>query len=425
MRSIVLERSKLKERLFQISVFVLFLIISNNDIGNISRVIYWGGILLPSLIIFFISYEKNRNVEINSFFAWFFAFFLWSIISLLYSIDQNNSIQSIKSLMVNFVVLMFIMWSIRSKEELINVIKIYVATTIFNSIYLMLTVDWTLLGDERLSVEAMGEGWNANGVGMTMMWGVLLCYYLVKTLGQKRYYFAMLLFIPLIIYSGSRKVWLGIIVVALMMIYLNNKKNLFKALIISIIVLISVYYLVINVEFLYNIGGQRIEQLINGLSGQDAYDSSSEKRLMYIELGIKWFNEKPLLGYGLDSYRVLLSNSFVSHNTYSHNNYIELLVGLGIIGLIIFYSIYVILIYKCLKVIFKSGGIEKTQAFIWVSMLVLMVILHYGAVSYMDSPHIMLLLFAYKQFQLKNKQENRYEQNTKSIQKSQVRNQIF
>ena len=46
--------------------------------------------------------------------------------------------------------------------------------------------------------------------------------------------------------------------------------------------------------------------------------------------------ENPLLGYGLNNYHL-----FHWSGVYSHNNYIEVLVSLGIIGFIIYYSIFI------------------------------------------------------------------------------------
>jgi O-antigen ligase len=83
--------------------------------------------------------------------------------------------------------------------------------------------------------------------------------------------------------------------------------------------------------------------------GQDV-DASTEKRINLIESGWNMFLEKPVLGWGINTF-VVFHDGY-----YAHNNFIELLFGVGMIGAIIYYFIYLSL-YK--KAFYLLNGRER------------------------------------------------------------------
>jgi len=62
--------------------------------------------------------------------------------------------------------------------------------------------------------------------------------------------------------------------------------------------------------------------------------------------GIRLFYERPIFGWGADGFRYFNNVDF----TYSHMNFLELLVNYGIIGFILFYSMYFV-IFKNFKLL--------------------------------------------------------------------------
>lgn len=70
-------------------------------------------------------------------------------------------------------------------------------------------------------------------------------------------------------------------------------------------------------------------------------DTSAATRLDMIGEGWRLWLEAPILGHGIDQFRVL--SQFA---TYSHNNYIEMLATLGIVGFILYYSVYLLLFLR-------------------------------------------------------------------------------
>ena len=85
------------------------------------------------------------------------------------------------------------------------------------------------------------------------------------------------------------------------------------------------------------------------------------------------WQEKPVFGHGIDQYRYS-----GSYTTYSHNNYTEILANFGVVGIVLFYSIYLVLFVRALFGI--AGGSQSS----WVIMatIISIVLMDLARVSY-------------------------------------------
>lgn len=73
-------------------------------------------------------------------------------------------------------------------------------------------------------------------------------------------------------------------------------------------------------------------------------DDSVNTRMFMIKFGISNFIYRPVLGYGINNAQYLLERYFA--RTYLHNNYIELLVDMGIVGVILYYLYHVTMLKR-------------------------------------------------------------------------------
>lgn len=386
-----------------IAILLLLIFLTNPVLGNLSSAIYWGVTFLCLGIMFARICLLKKAIKINSFVGWYLLFFCLCIASLLYSADTSASTEVLKSMVVNCAVLFLIMWTIETKEDLNAVIKILLWVIVFNAIFLYFTVDWSMFGVERMENDASGYGWNVNDIGLMMLWGIIISCYLAKTYNKKLYYCFILFFIPLILYSGSRKAWIAAILFSFVMIYINNKRRLLLSLLISALVLFIVYTLIINVEFLYNAGGNRLVDFFNGFFGTGEYDSSAMLREKYISLGWQWFLENPVFGRGINAYRYLLKYE-MGRYTYSHNNFIELLVDVGVVGFLSFYSMYFKIVVDGVKKFFKKNIPAPTV--ILIALIILNLVLHYAMVMYQSLLDLILLLVVYLHFTFEDEEKS-------------------
>jgi O-antigen ligase len=84
--------------------------------------------------------------------------------------------------------------------------------------------------------------------------------------------------------------------------------------------------------------GADIEVVKRTLAITTGREGSFEERKYFIGMGWDLFRARPVLGYGLDSFRVVSGTG-----RYSHNNFVELLVSGGLLFLVLFYSHHVVI----------------------------------------------------------------------------------
>src|SRR5699024_11610138 len=116
-----------------------------------------------------------------------------------------------------------------------------------------------------------------------------------------------------------------------------------------------------------------------------------------INAGITFFEERPLFGHGIDSFRQLYFN-YVGDYRYSHNNYVELLVSVGVFGTVIYY-------FGLLSVLKKS--FNKTNPYLIFPFVVIatILIIDYGLVSYTSYLIQYFICLAFVSIGLNNRQK--------------------
>ena len=110
-----------------------------------------------------------------------------------------------------------------------------------------------------------------------------------------------------------------------------------------------------------------------------------------IEIGFNKWMDSPIWGYGFDSFKYY-NRLMTGHFYYSHNNYIELLYDLGIIGFAIYYWFYWKLFYVAWKG--KNSYTPEIRAFV-IGIVFSMLVFEYGAVNYTVTSTQIMLFFAY------------------------------
>lgn len=175
-----------------------------------------------------------------------------------------------------------------------------------------------------------GAVYNRNVFGFFMGLGLLLTF-LYSQNNKKIFFHALtMLFLFCVLFSYSRAIWVSLFFSLLIYAFLDFKefkKNFF--LIISLILAIGI--LLFTVENLQN----RVILLFEG--------NSSHRTDIWIH-GLTLIKEKLFLGYGIDTLDMYAYKGFTS----MHNQTLEILFDLGIIGLMAFFTLLVV-IFKELK----------------------------------------------------------------------------
>src|SRR5690606_29786498 len=99
-----------------------------------------------------------------------------------------------------------------------------------------------------------------------------------------------------------------------------------------VVLAVSISLLIPAVREAITASFSRVNRITDTISG-DEVENSSLHRIYFAVEGWEAFKKKPILGYGVNSFRYY-------YGLYSHNNFIELLFGLGLIGFLTYYNIH-------------------------------------------------------------------------------------
>lgn len=122
-------------------------------------------------------------------------------------------------------------------------------------------------------------------------------------------------------------------------------------------------------------------------------DPSTIERSKLISVGIDQFMKTPLLGIGAGN-SVLVGIQASGVEVYLHNNYIDQLVNIGIIGTVIYYLFYMI----PLKRIFHDRGNYISS--ICLTILLLGLILDFAMVSTISRENYFYLMIIHLQYEI-------------------------
>ncbi len=232
---------------------------------------------------------------------------------------------------------------------------------------------------------------NINSIAML---SALACIITVYQLLYKKNLWTIIFLLPaaiLIATSGSRKA-LVLLIAGIFLVFYSRyaTKSIVKNLVKIFIILILAYLIIrllANIPIFSGIN-QRMEGLINLLTGKGEIDSSALKREHYKQAGIEQFLKTPILGIGIGNSGQLTIQ--FGMDTYLHNNYIELLACGGIVGTLCYYSIYIYIVFKLFQ--YRKGKNDTTS--ICLILIILQLIMDYGAVSYYSkSTYFYFLIF--------------------------------
>lgn len=389
-------RIKINLRYFLVILYMFGIVyFSDGDAAlKIIRTVF----VLGSLIVMLL---QSKIIIKNDFYVmWAVSFLILCIASIQWALSSSLAASMSITVGLNIICLFILYWHISVDTSVINIViwcliifPIVLSIKVFGT-YGILAFFNTRYVSNVMSSNAIGVR-TAIGFGFSLFW--LFEYRNGKKIISKNQRiilsFCMLLNSLFVVLTASRKALFIMFAPVLLYSVLKSKNplKLFKNLVIAFITFLIVYFIIINVDFLYLIIGNRFESLLGIFSSDQITDGSTSFRLAMISMGIEWFKLKPLLGYGLDNYRALLGQvdtNFGSAGTYAHNNYIEIAVSLGIVGLITYYSFYISIIRSFFRNRKKNNDLQ-IYAF---CCLVVIIITEFGLVTYYDKFVTMLIL---------------------------------
>lgn len=342
------------------------LVISAMPMGSlISKLI--GVFIILYFIIFRIVWH-NDKIIINTIILYSFIWFFFCAISGFVSTDYGLYFGKLFTIF-QLILFLVIGYSIISYSELS--LKYIIFTIFISTLFLFIVgIKVPTSNPYYMTGRMAATTGNANTLASYGAFSLLFSLYLFYTLRNK-FFKIILIFAQVFIVYGvletqSRK---GIIVIIFgLIIYLimNNINKIIskKVKIKSIVSFVIIFFLLIGgiiigfKKFKESDYYQRFERLANYLQSKRRLsdltriiDYSAYERQRFVKYGLNMWEQNPILGVGLDNFRAEINKYWtLSRQTYSHNNYIELLATTGILGFIAFYLIYLTIIYRLFKI---------------------------------------------------------------------------
>lgn len=328
--------------------------------------------------------NKRPIIKMYSFTKLYIFLITISFISSFYSVN-SEAISSTTYLFNVAVIGITFSFTLTSKA----VIKrfLYMMATSGAIVFLVLASKNLLYIDDRLGRTLTGG--NLNMFALYIML-TLIAAIMLFCMSEKKWEKVLLLVIStldvyMLMLSGGRKYILTPMIMCAVIMWINAKKiSLQKRIIILLIAIVVIYFgwnFMMTNEVVYMSIGRRFEN-----------QEGAESRLDLILYGLEYFLRSPFYGYGENAFEVLIYPD-MGVSMYSHNNYVELLVNLGLIGFLPYYFVYfgtikklynkinnnkifmVFFAFMVASLFLKTGIVAYNSASLWIEYFVISCIL--------------------------------------------------
>ena len=369
-------RKNLGFKIYKMSIFILIIsfwgFMENNTLLKVAQVIFFS-----SALLYILSDSAIRKKGLY-YLIWGGIWLFFCSLSYVWSINKSSTIMYTISVLQ--VILIGSILSITvSEEAMLNYIeKCIVIGGILLSIRLLSSTPISQWGQERLGT-SMGN--NSNGIAILCLISQLFAInFFIREKDNKNkkiiYLVSIIILSLVIILTASKKAIILMVLGPLFMVtvYKDNFLIKIKTLIISITLVLILFLLIRDIPVIYNLAASRMEGLINLFTGNGTIDASTMERKYLATRAWEIFKENPIIGVGLNGFRY-----FTTVGRYAHCNYLELLADVGIIGTLIYYSIYLYSIKNILK---KRKSIKRMNVYLVVFVIILA--LELASVTYLS-----------------------------------------
>ena len=392
-------KDKLSIGSFLIAVLMLVLVDIGEGMTLRSYCLYavCGAILFYNIVLMFIERDK---LFINSELIILFIFFVFCCITYLWALDQALVLYRIKVLFFSLALIVVVVNQFKREGRFIDFIHFYWAAGLILSILCIIhfringIIDMIIHGIRLGEDDALYMGINSNTIGLDCASAGIISLYLY-IFRKKRY--ALLASLPtmiIVVATSSRKgmstLLIGIILVMFFyqmyigkdVIYILIRTVLFTA------ALFFILGLVLQMPGLEKAKEQYMGFVNSLIGNSEQIDISTATRNKMVSIGLQQFIKTPILGIGLDNGQII-NFKYNNFPAYLHNNYIELLVDVGLVGTIMYYSFFSVLLIKHMKRMFEKEPI----VYISTILLIIRLLSDWGRVSYYDYMNIPLYAF--------------------------------
>ncbi|MDN7244713.1 O-antigen ligase family protein [Planococcus shenhongbingii] len=367
----------------------VFIIEYNPGLSYITDALVFGALFK----VFWMNRKTISNLfKFKNFEYAFFAFLaIGSVAALITGVNIVNIIQQLRSFTI-FYLVYYIVYRLQiSRKDLVNLIWIFIWTSILILIQAMaeklsirnlfLPESWQAMAlSAKNRVRIYGMLGNPNVLGIYLLFAFILFYTAKKKLSEfnPRHMDILNIFIAgILVLTYSRGTWGGFLVAAIAFVLLTRKWKIgldfVKYLAIALVFVVLPLNLLTNYIESTDIGSEKVNNIqqfdVGGESGfadrigstfseETVAGSQNSGRIYIVKKGFEVFSDYPIIGTGFATFgdSTTLSSSSpiyrayeISHNFYSDNQYIQIIVQTGILGVIAFAVFLLSILWRYFK----------------------------------------------------------------------------
>lgn len=392
----MLRHSLLKMRdLITSMLFASFIVFNVSKYSFISVVILSGILFLNQIAIDFLQKNKIITLVLLTMQKRMLLFTSFCFISALWASNVGAAFQDGISILANIICVSIVYNCYQNDESIERLVKAVMFGGFLVSIYIVSYYGIiNFIANANSSIRLTREVGNANAIGFIMSISLVIFVYDFFKNGLSMNIILSLLSLIILAISQSRTALLtfgvGFILV-IVNLRNNDLKSILKALFLISAILVLIWLLVTKTVILGGINARMVD-LFLAISGKSIAEGSFSERMTYITGGISSFIKHPILGIGIgNSYTV--TQSLLGYTTYLHNNFIELLVCGGLIGFLLYYSMYYYLFNKLTK--HNKLYHNNSYDYLCIILAIMMLVADFGRVSYYKKETYFLLMIIF------------------------------
>lgn len=302
------------------------------DITALARTMQIGLYLIMLPEILPSRYFQKKRLNYN---LWAMMLLCYSLLSVIWASYKDATFTYWISLVQVALIGICVSKRIKSSNDIKRYFIYFATGCLILGIRTLLMVPSSSWGTARMAF----EGYHVNGIGNILTYGAIVFFILLnQEFGKKSkliFGFGFLLCAFVVFMTSAKKnmIVLPIIVLLAFTISQKNISKLFLNLIKAGIVVLIICLLFGDYFYLFEYSFERLSTLLD--AGTNKMDASTAERMLIMTHAVKVFKEDFWLGCGLNNFRFYNPVGY-----YAHNNYLEIGASLGILGIAIYYSIY-------------------------------------------------------------------------------------
>lgn len=286
---------------------------------------------------------------------------VWVGISILYSVNPFAYDKGLRFIVITGWSFLGVLLIIKDTNSLKRFFLGFIWLGIITSIF---AIKQYITGDRVGSVMVFGSDYLALGRVVGTAAVILFCNLLLKkmSLFERVFgYAVLLLMLTAMVVSGGRGPLLFLLLIFFIIIIFNIKLS--KGFIFLAAIISSVIYTISKTNLLiFQTLVIRINHALYEIGGGDSISGRMDR----FDKAIQMFGDSPIIGYGISSFTQIYNNG--RSIEYPHNIFLELASELGLIGLILFLSMFFLALFRFFNKPKKDGEI-KILAWISFSLL--------------------------------------------------------